>query len=118
MSKNSDLDNIEFGQSYIEYNIFNLIKIDLVHLIKLKATLAKEFHIQPSEIDKMAMWEFNLFVKYINDAVKEENDQQKQEMSKYNVDEYMKMSNPKNIQKMTHYESPKMPNISIKSPKI
>ena len=99
MLRSSDQDNEDFGSSYIEYNIFNLIKIDLIYLIKTKVSLAKEFHIQPSEIDKMSMWEFNLFVKYLNDAIKDENEQQKQEMDKYNINEYSKMANPKNIQK-------------------
>ena len=85
--------------------------MDLIHLIKTKAILSKNFHIQPSEIDEMPMWEYELFIQYLNDAVKEENDEQQKEMSKYNIDDYKKMSNPNSMQKMTHPKMPTMPPI-------
>ena len=72
-----------------------------MNLIKLKASLSKAFHIQPSEIDAMPMWEFELYIKTLNELVEEENDKQQKEMDKYHVKDYMNMSNPKNIQKMT-----------------
>lgn len=70
-------------------------------LIKLKASLSKNFHIQPSELDKMPMWEFELYIKSLNEMVEEENDKQQKEMDKYHVNEYANMSNPKSLQKMT-----------------
>ena len=85
-------------------------------MIKVKASLSKNFHIQPSEIDMMPMWEYELYLRHINDLVKEENDSQEKEMKKYKVDEHMRMADPKNIQKMTN---PKMPNMSqMKMPKL
>ena len=82
--------------------------MDLMHLIKMKATLAKNFHIQPSEIDEMPVWEYELFIQYINDEVKEENDKQQKEMDKYNINDYRKMSDPSKIQKMSQPQMPKM----------
>ena len=79
-----------------------------MHLIKMKATLAKNFHIQPSEIDKMPVWEYELFIQYINDEVKEENDKQQKEMDKYNINDYRKMSDPSRMQKMSQPQMPKM----------
>ena len=79
-----------------------------MHLIKMKATLAKNFHIQPSEIDEMHVWEYELFIQYINDEVKEENDKQQKEMDKYNINDYRKMSDPSRIQKMSQPQMPKM----------
>lgn len=79
-----------------------------MHLIKMKATLAKNFHIQPSEIDKMPVWEYELFIQYINDEVKEENDKQQKEMDKYNINDYRKMSDPSRMQKMSQQQMPKM----------
>lgn len=81
----------------------------------MKAALAKQFHIQPSEIDNMCFWEYELFVKNINDFVKEENDQQKAEMDKYHVNEYMNMAKPGNVNKMISNPTaniPKMPNMN------
>lgn len=100
--------------SYLEYAGFQLVKIDLTELIKMKALLSKNFHIQPSEIDKMPMWEYEIFIDQLNQIVKEENDKQKKEMDKYHVDEYMKMASPKNISKMTQPQP--MPKMSIGSP--
>lgn len=105
--KNSDLDKLD--DSFLEYACFKLIKIDLIDLIKIKASLAKNFHIQPSEVDKMPMWEYELFLIKLNDLIKSDNEQQKSEMDKYDVDSYKKMADPKSMQKMTQ------PNISLPS---
>lgn len=75
------------------------MKTDLSTFIKIKASLAKNFHIQPSEVDKMPMWEYELFITYLNEMVKEENDKQEAESKKYNINDYKKMSDPKNYQK-------------------
>lgn len=96
--------------TYFEYVLFGLFKIDLLSLIKIKASLSKNFHIQPSEIDKMPMWEYELYIQALNDLVNEENDKQKKEMDKYDVDGYRKMASPKNLEKMTNPSMPKMPN--------
>lgn len=72
--------------------------MDVMSCIKIKASLAKNFHIQPSEVDNMYMWEYELFIRELNELVEEENNQQKKEMDKYHVNDYMKMSNPKNMQ--------------------
>ena len=95
MLKNSDQDDVKplrLDQSYIEYDIFSLIKIDLVNLIKIKAQLAKEFHIQPSEIDWMQVWEYELFIKLLNEIVKEANEEQEAEQGKYSANQYMKQA--------------------------
>lgn len=99
--KNNDEDT-KLDTSYIEFCIFSIIKIDLLHLVKIKSSLAKNFHIQPSEIDNMPMWEYELFIKYINESVKEENEEQQKEMDKYNINDY---KNPKLP------TAPKMPKI-------
>ena len=104
MLKSLDRDSIKsevyIDESYLEYQIFSIIKCDLQGLIKLKASLTKEFHIAPSEIDKMPMWEFELYMTQLNEIVKEENDKQKKEMDKHHVNEYMEMARPRNMQKM------------------
>ena len=107
-----DPDNkpLRLSQSYLEYGIFTLWKINVVNLISIKASLAKNFHIQPSEIDKMPMWEYEMFIDEMNKQVKEENKQQQDEMDKYHVSDYQKMANPKNLNKMMN---PKMPNMSM-----
>jgi len=81
-----------------------------MNMIQIKASLAKNFHIQPSEIDRMPMWEYEMFIQEMNKQVKEENDKQQSEMEKYHVKDYMKNANPKNIGKMT--QQPKIPSFN------
>lgn len=107
--RNSVQDKID--STYIEYCIFSLFKIDIINLIKTKASLTKNFHIQPSEIDRMPMWEYELFISEINNQVKEENDQQQKEMDKYNIPDVKKLSNPSNAMKSYSGNIPKVPNM-------
>lgn len=81
-------------------------------LTKTKAALTKEFHISPIEIDKMIMWEYELWMDALNDQIKEENDQQKAETDKYDMTKYQKMA--QNPAKMM----PKMPNMNFNIPKF
>lgn len=114
----------KLSNEYIETAIYGLFKLNIMHFIKMKALLAKQFHIQPSEIEKFPAWEYELFIKQLNDLVQEENDKQKSEMKRYHVDDYINSANPKNMNKMVSGMTPKMPNMSsmnmssMKMPKI
>ena len=112
--KNSDQDNedkIVLNGSYIEYSIYNLFKIDVLNYIKIKATLAKEFHIQPSEVDKLPAWEYELFMKALNELVKEENERNEKEMNNSGVNQAKKMSDPNNIRRMQQSSMRNMPSM-------
>lgn len=85
--------------------------MDLNEFIKLKAALAKNFHIQPTEIDKMPYWEYELFVEHLSNLVKEENDSQKAEMDKYDIEGAKKMANPSYMSKTISSMQPKMPSM-------
>ena len=114
-----DRKDVTLDANYIETAIFGLFKIDIINYIKVKSILAKEFHIQPSEIDKMPAWEYELFMREINQAVKEENERNKAEMDKAGYDKAQKMSDPKYAQRMANNQIPKMPNMgSMKMPKF
>ena len=110
-----DQDNSKLlDNSYIEFAIFGLFKIDILNFVKTKAILAKEFRIQPSEIDKMPAWEYELFMQEINALVKEENERNQKEMDKSG---YNKMNDPNYMKKMTNNQMPKMDN-SFKMPSM
>ena len=96
--------------------MFGLIKVDILALVKMKASLAKNFHIQPTEIDKMPMWEYELFIQALNAEISEENEKQQKEMDKYDIEGYKKMASPKHFEKMTQPQI-KIPN-NISSMKI
>ena len=101
--------------TYIESAIFGLFRIDLINFIKVKSILAKEFHIQPSEIDRMPAWEYELFMKEINQAVKEENERNKVEMDKAGYNKAQKMSDPKYLERMQKQSMPKMSDFKMPS---
>ena len=61
----------------------------------------------------MQYWEYELFNKHLNDAAQEENDKQQAEMDKYHINEYMDMSRPGNLSKMTQSMTPKMPDMNM-----
>lgn len=107
--------------SYLEFAIIKLFIIDIPRLVELKSALSKNFHIQPSEIDGMAYWEYEMYIRYIQEQVKEENDRQKAEMDKYKVQDAMKMANPNNVRKMTDINTrmPQMPSFgTMKAPSM
>lgn len=106
------------GPGDMAYAIIKLFMINITNLITLKATLAKNFHIQPSEIDSMPYWEYEIFRDSINEQVKEENDRQKAEMDKYHISEHMDNMRPGKMQKMMNPKfNPQMPNFgAMKTP--
>lgn len=90
----------ELGNSHIETAIYGLFRVDILNLVKIKALLAKEFHIQPSEIDMMPAWEYELFMKEINNAVKEDNKRNETEMEKSGYKDINQMTSQRNIDRM------------------
>ena len=109
---------LRLDNSYIESAIFNLFKINIVGHIKLKASLTKQFHIPPQSFDNMPYWEYEIYLKLLNDLVKEENDAQRGEMDKYHISEYSKMANPSNMKKMMNPKLPQMQGIGSGSFKM
>lgn len=102
--------------TYIETAIFSLFKIDVLNYIKTKAVLSKEFHIQPSEIDLMPAWEYEIFIQEINSLVKEENDKNKKEMDRAGYD---KINDKNYMNKIVNSKLPNLPNgTSFKMPNI
>lgn len=106
------------GPGYMMFAIIKLFLIDVSNLIETKAALAKNFHIQPSELDVMPYWEYEMFRDSIQEQVKEENDRQQKEMDKYHLNEHMENMRPGKMQKMMNPKfSPQMPNFgSMKTP--
>jgi hypothetical protein len=106
--QNNRIKNID--GSFLEYSIFGLFTIDLHNFIYIKAILAKEFHIQPSELERMPVWEYEMFMQEINKAIKEDNKRNKEEEDKYNTNDMRKMTERRNIDKMTSDAYKKVPN--------
>ena len=105
---------VTMDNSWMEYVLVKMFMIDITNLVSIKASLCKQFHIDPNAVDKMVYWEYEMFMKILNDQVKSENEANEAEMKKYDVEGTMnKWRNPKSIQpKMPDFGSMKMPNFS------
>ena len=82
----------------------SLFQVNITRMIQNKASLAKNFHVQPSEIDRMQYWEYEMFIKELSDMVEQENKQQEEQLDKYHVKD---LTDPKRMDRMT--AAPKMP---------
>lgn len=98
-----------YDDSYIDKALYKLFFVDVINQIKVKAAMAKQFHIAPSEIDRMAYWEYELWMKEINNQVNEENDMQQDQLDKYHVNDLMSSVSSGKFMKNMMPESPKMP---------
>lgn len=90
--------------------------INIENLIITKVRIAKHYHIQPSEVDRLPYWEYELLVKTIAEEIKEENKQVEGEQKKYGDMNPSKLTG--NISKSMGNMAPKMPNITVNMPKI
>lgn len=94
------------NNSYLEQAIYKLFYVDVIRQIQIKAIIAKQFHIPPFEIDRMPYWEYELWMRELNDQVKEENDAQQEQLDKYHINDTMSsISSGKFMSGLT----PKMP---------
>lgn len=109
------LDNTK--TNYLEVAAYATFKLDIMDLISLKAQLAKAFSIQPSEVDKMPFWEFELYIKEIERLVNEENKQQQDQFNQSGGREAMSMAKDpsKFVANQQKSMMPKMPNMNMPS---
>ena len=105
-SRNSEANN----KNSFEYITFQLFSIDLLRLIQTKAILSKQFSIAPSEIDAMKFWEYEYFMKELNNLVEEENKQNEKQKEQYNMEALMKHQQSQQS-KIMRNSQPKIPNI-------
>ena len=85
----------------MESVLYSMWSINIQNLVQNKFVICREFHIQPSEIDKMIYFEYEYLLEDIaNYTKKQEADYKKQE------NQY-KMPNP-NSYKMPSFNMPKM----------
>ena len=107
-----------------------MFRINLENLIKNKIYIAREYHIQPSEIDKIPFYEYEIYLEQMNLIAKKQEEENRKQQEEYegmrssmNPAKMMNgmksgMSMPKmpSASSMTAPSMPKMPTISI--PKI
>jgi hypothetical protein len=80
--------------------------IDVRNLVQNKFIICREYHIQPSEIDRMLMFEYEYLLEDIKAYVKKQEEQQKED----NANNSFNMPNMNSM--MSQYKS-SMPRVSV-----
>jgi len=89
-----------------------MYRINIESLVRNKLYICKDFHIQPSEIDRMWYFEYEQILKEINAHIKEQEKQNEEQQKQYgNLQKNMNPSSMMNNMKMP--SMPKMPTISM-----
>ena len=93
-----------------------MYRIDLENLVRNKLYICKEYHIQPSEIEKMFYFEYETMlseIKEINERQEKENEKQQER-----YDSMYKNMNPSSMMRNAQASMPKMSMPSMSMPKI
>ena len=80
-------------------------QINLKSLVQSKLIIAREYHIQPSEIDALPYFEFEAYKDEITETAKKEKEEQEKREKEYS-----------NSHKMPKYTAPTLPKVSV--PKV
>lgn len=95
----------------MESALYLLWQVDVRNLVKNKLFICRDYHIQPSEIDRMMWFEYEYMIEDIKEIKKQEEKQQEAQDKQYNN---MKMPNYSNAMRgMTGNMSSSMPKISL-----
>ena len=90
--------------------LYSLLRVNLKNLAKSKLYICKDWHIQPSEIDKLPYYEYEWMIEYINEDYKEQEKRSKEEQKQYDS---MKKGMPNMNNMMKGYQQPTLPKISL-----
>lgn len=93
-----------------------MYRINTANLVRSKLHICKEWHVQPSEIDRMFYYEFELICEEINIVQKEQEKQNKEQEKQYSG--MQKSMNPSTMMNsiknnMPGMKMPSMPKISM-----
>lgn len=94
----------------MEQALYLLWRVNLRNLVKNKLYICKEWHIQPSEIDKMIYFEYEQMLEDIQEFNKEQEKQNKEEQKQYNsmMSQSKSMQNYNNMYKNAQQSLPKV----------
>lgn len=91
----------------MELSVYLLFKVNITNLVRDKVVIVKEFYIQPSEIDRMPMWEYEMVREEIMKHLKEREQENEKQQKGYDPSSYK-------MPKMPQYKTPTMPKSNFK----
>lgn len=106
----NDSERNKYEWPWLGFTIIKAFIVNLRNLTKNKLFICKEYHIQPSEIDRMQFWEYEWYTDEIKEISKEQEKQQKAQEQ-----EYDSMRSGMNTSSMMRnaQQSMKMPTINM-----
>lgn len=84
---------------------YSLFKVNIQNLVRDKVSIVKEYYIQPSEIDRMPFWEYEMFKEEIMKQMKERQEHEERQRADYGTDKFSP----------DKYKLPKQPQIKAPS---
>jgi len=60
-----------------------MLRVDVRNLVRSKLYICRDYHIQPSEIDRMVYFEFEYIIEDVNKEAKEQEKKNKEEQKQY-----------------------------------
>lgn len=97
----------------MELAVYSQFKVDIESLVRNKVHIARNFHIAPSEIDRLPYWEYEYMQKEMTDTIKKEQEEQEKQNRGYDVSgmqHQMSRSMPKmpSMPKIGNFSMPKI----------
>lgn len=100
----------------MESALYSIWSIDVQNLVRNKFILCREYHIQPSEIDRMYYFEYEMLIDEVKEYVKEQNKQRsKEEASQPNYGQMMRQQRSMMNSSAYKPSMPSMPKMSMPS---
>lgn len=95
----------------MEFVLYSLYQVDVRNLVKNKLIIARDYHIQPSEIDKLVFFEYEYILEDITKEQKEAEKKNKEEQKQYSGSG--KVPNYNQISSSLSRSMPSLPKITI-----
>lgn len=93
----------------MESVLYSIWQVDVRNLVRNKTVIARDYHIQPSEIDRMVFFEYEYILEDINEERKEQEKRNKEDEKKYG--NLGKTPNYNSIMRGMSNNMPQMPKI-------
>jgi len=95
----------------MESVLYSIWQVDVRNLVKNKLYICRDWHIQPSEIDRLVYFEYEYILQDINKENKEQEKRNKEDEKKYG--NMGKLPNYNNMMNSASHNMPKMPSFNM-----
>ena len=95
----------------MESALYSIWRVDVRNLVRSKLIISRDYHIQPSEIDKMVYFEYEYILEDVNEERKEQEKKNQEDEKKYG--NLMGGMNPNSMMRNMNKNMPSMPKFNM-----